>query len=121
MEYLIREINQIDDRQSFNLYFASRVLFTKDKVKELFKVLENKRLQHLTVQSHFLEKDEVEVILNFLNSSQSVCTKLYLAISDIDDMTEVLRAIKSRYSFVYEEIETENPVSKEAEELAMKY
>ena len=85
----------------------------------MIKVLENRRIEHLQIHSHYLDKGEAKAVLNFLNSPNATYSELTLKFADADDVTEVLRAIKNRYSFKYANIETEEPISQEAEELAM--
>ena len=57
--------------------------------------------------------------MNFLNSPQSIYSQLVSKFDDADDVTKILNAIKNRNSFIYAEIDSKDPVSKEAEELAM--
>ena len=118
VELLANKINNIDVTHFFNLEFCSEISFTSDNIKKFLTSLENRKLKHLSIQSR-LGKEEAQVILNFLNSPQSIYSQLVWKFVDADDVTETLRAIKNRYSFVYSQIDTKDPVSEEAEELAM--
>ena len=58
VELLTNKINNIDDTYFFNLKFSSEISFTSDKIKELFVLLENRKVKHLSIQSHDLDKEE---------------------------------------------------------------
>ena len=111
-------IDDIDERHFIDLLILSEISFTDDKAKELLTLLENRKIVYLNIQK-YLEKVETEAIVRFLSSPQSIYTHLVLKFANSDDVTDVLRATENKYSLIYAEIDTEEPVSKEAEQLAI--
>ena len=81
--------------------------------------LEGRKIQQIRIQTHYLEKEEAQVLISFLHSPNAYYTEYWLKFNDTTDVTEALRAIKTRYSFIFGEIETKEPIPEEAEQLAL--
>ena len=113
-------INKFNKRYFFDLIIWSNISFASDKAKELLDLVENKRIKHLQIQRNYLDREETQVFVNFLSLPHITCSELTLKLANVDDVTNVLKAIENRYSFKYANIMTKEPVSKEAEELALK-
>ena len=91
---------------------------TEDQEKRFLKSLENRTIDKLSIL-YSLSKQEAKIFLEFLNSPDTNYSKFSIILNESDDVIEALKAIKNRYSFIEGEINTEEPVSKEAEELAL--
>ena len=114
---LVDKLKEFNTRHTLILYFKSRISFTGDKINGLFKALQNRKLQKISI-GHYLDREETRLVLDFLSSPDVSYSKYYLAI-DTEDAFEALKAVQNRFLFNEGWIYTQQPVSKEAEELAL--
>ena len=113
-------INDLDPSCWFNILIETEIDYTKSIPKKLLKALLNKRIVRFKFSKNYLNKDQGRVVLDFLNSSEANYSSFILQFEDTEYVVEALKAVESRYLFDYGRIETKDPISKEAEQLALK-
>ena len=118
VELLINKINEIDNRYFFSMILYD-ISFTGEKAKELMKLIETRKIEFISLDRLFIGKKEVKVLLDYLHSPSATYFGFIVNFSNIEDVTEALRAIKSKKFIKRVEIMTEELASKEAEELTM--
>ena len=118
VKLLIDKINKHDVRNRLNVYIWERIFFTENSGKQLLKALHNRRIHEFKI-TKYLNRQEAKVVINFLNSPDVTYAKYDIRFEDTDDVIGALKAIENKFSFICGQIVTEEPVSKEAEELAL--